>query len=117
MAKRNRKNKSTGYRTAFWGITLCVLVAALSVVYLSLHNNCERMGQQINDLERQRQQLEKQVKTEEDNWAIACSTRNMVRLLAVHGIAMSWPEERNIIRLRPVEIEEPARYARGSFSM
>ena len=42
---------------------------------------------------------------------MARSIGNMERLMASHGIAMSWPEERNIIRLQAAAPDEPAQYA------
>ena len=34
------------------------------------------------------------------------------RLLAAHGIVMTFPQERNIVRLKATEPDEPAQYAR-----
>jgi hypothetical protein len=42
---------------------------------------------------------------------MARSIRNMEALMARHGIVMSWPAERNIIRLRAAEPDFPAQYA------
>ena len=110
MAK-NRKNGQEGGRTVFWGVALCVLGAALAMVYLSLYNTCESIGRQIKRLETERAELQKRVVNEERNWAMARSIGNMERLMAAHGIAMSWPEERNIIRLQAAAPDEPAQYA------
>ena len=56
-------------------------------------------------------ELRKRVVNEERNWAMARSIGNMERLMAAHGIVMSWPQERNIIRLQAAEPDEPAQYA------
>ena len=56
-------------------------------------------------------ELRKQVVNEERNWSMARSIGNMERLLAAHGIAMTFPQERNIIRLKAAEPDEPAQYA------
>jgi hypothetical protein len=111
MAKRNRKNGHEGNRMMFWGVSFSVLAAALALVYLSLFNTCESIGRQIKKLEHDRAELRKQVANEERNWAMARSIGNMEQLMATHGILMSWPEERNIIRLPTVELGEPAQYA------
>lgn len=110
MAK-NRKNGQEGGRTVFWGVALCVLGAALAMVYLSLYNTCESIGRQIKRLETERAELQKRVVNEERNWAMARSIGNMERLMASYGITMTWPEQRNIIRLRAAEPVPPAQYA------
>ncbi|MDY0145676.1 MAG: hypothetical protein RBS84_06780 [Kiritimatiellia bacterium] len=111
MAKRNRKNGREGNRMVFWGVPLMVLVAALGMVYLHLSNTCERIGRNIKSLEKDRIELHKRVVNEEHNWGTASSIRNMEQLLTQHGIAMTWPEQANIIRLVERESDEPAQYA------
>ena len=83
----------------------------MAMVYLSLHNACEGIGRQIKRLESERAELHKRVVNEERNWATARSIRNMEQLMEAHGIAMSWPAEQNIIRLRAEEAEEPTHLA------
>ena len=111
MAGRNRKNGHEGGRMVFWGVALSLLVAALAVVYLGLSNTCESIGRQIKRLEVDRAELRKRVVNEERNWATARSIGNMERLMENHGIVMTWPEERHIIRLRAAEPDEPAQFA------
>ena len=111
MAKRNRRNGEEGHRALAWGIALFGLAAVLAGVYLGLYNACETVGRQIKKLETDRAELHKRVVNEERNWAMARSIGNMERLMAAHGIAMSWPEERNIIRLQAAPPDEPAQYA------
>ena len=111
MARKNRKNGYEGNRMMIWGVSLSALVALLAMVYLSLYNTCETIGRQIKKLENEQAELHKRVVNEERNWATARSIRNMEQLMVRHGIAMSWPVEQNIIRLREAEPSEPARYA------
>jgi len=111
MAKRNRRNGEEGHRALAWGIALFGLAAVLAGVYLGLYNSCETIGRQIKKLETDRAELHKRVVNEERNWAMARSIGNMERLMASHGIAMSWPEERNIIRLQAAGPDEPALFA------
>ena len=111
MAKRNRKNGQEGNRMLIWGVSICALAAALAMVYLSLYNTCETIGRQIKKLEGDQAELHKRVVNEERNWAMARSIGNMERLMAAHGIVMSWPEQQNIIRLEAAEPDEPAQYA------
>ena len=111
MAKRNRKNGEEGHRTMVWGISLFGVAAVLAAVYLGLYNTCETIGRQIKKLEGDQAELHKRVVNEERNWAMARSIGNMERLMAAHGIVMSWPQERNIIRLQAAAPDEPAQYA------
>ncbi len=111
MAKRNIKAGHEGNRIMFWGVSIGTLVAVLAMVYLSLFNTCESIGREIKKLEHEKAEIHKRVVNEERNWATARSTPNMERLMAHHGIVMSWPEEQNIIRLHVEETDEPARYA------
>ena len=111
MARRNRKNGHEGNRMMFWGVSISAVIAVVAMGYLSLYNTCENIGRQIKKLEHERAELHKRVVNEERNWAMARSIGNMEQLMENHGIVMSWPEERNIIRLRQAEADEPAQYA------
>lgn len=97
---RNRKLGYEGNRLVFGSVALGLIGASLAMVYLSLYNTCESIGRQIKSLEQEKMELQKQVVNEERNWAMARSIRRMEELMAHHGIVMTWPEERNIIRLR-----------------
>lgn len=111
MARKNRKNGHEGSRMIFWGVPGMALVALLGMVYLHLHGACESIGREIKRLEGQRADLRKQVVNEERNWEMARYIQNMQRLMDAHGIAMTFPESKNVIRLRAAEPEEPAQYA------
>lgn len=116
MARRNRKNERADNRLTAWGIAFFSVAAVLAMVYLGLYNTCESIGRQIKKLEGERAELHKRVVNEEHNWATARSIRNLQGLMEAHGIAMSFPDQKNIIRICPKAPEEPAQYAlrRGS---
>lgn len=95
-----------------WSFALLGVAAALAGIYLGLVNACDDLGRQIKALEASRAELRKQVVNEERNWSMARSIGNMERLLAAHGIAMTFPQERNIVRLKATEPDAPAQYAR-----
>ncbi|NCD21479.1 MAG: hypothetical protein EOL90_00880 [Spartobacteria bacterium] len=111
MARRNRKNGEEGHRAMLWSFALLGVAAALAGIYLGLVNACDNLGRQIKTLEANRAELRKQVVNEERNWTMARSIGNMERLLAAHGLAMTFPQERNIIRLQATEPDQPAQYA------
>ena len=95
----------------FWGVPAMALIALLGMVYLNLHNACESVGREIKRLESQRTELRKQVVNEERNWEMARYIRNMQGLMDAHGIAMTFPDSKNVVRLRAAEPEAPAQYA------
>ena len=111
MAKRNRKNEREDQRLTVWGMASIGVVAVLAVVYLGLLNTCESIGRQIKDLEVERARLYKQVVNEEHNWAMARSIRNLQRLMEVHGIAMTFPDQKDVIHMVPKTPEEAPQYA------
>ena len=111
MARRNRKNGHEGSRMMFWGMAVGMLAAALALVYLGLYNTCDEIGARIKQLEKDQAELHKRVVNEEHNWAIARAAPNLERLMARHGIEMTWPAQQNIIRLRPPPPADPVHYA------
>jgi hypothetical protein len=111
MARKNRKHGHEGHRGVFLGVALVALAAAVAMTYLSIHNTCESTGRQIKQLEFDKAELMKRVVNEERNWEMARSPARMEALMVQHGIAMSWPAEQNIIRLRAAEPDFPAQYA------
>ncbi|MGD9613675.1 MAG: hypothetical protein AB7V22_12330 [Kiritimatiellia bacterium] len=111
MARRNRKNGEEGHRAMLWSIALFGVAAALAGIYLGLVNACDNLGRQIKTLEANRSELRKLVVNEERNWTMARSIGNMERLLVAHGIEMTFPLERNIVRLQATAPDEPAQYA------
>lgn len=97
----------------YWGIPLVAFLAALGLAYLHMINACDNVGREIKRLENERAEIRKRVANEELNWGMASSIRNVEGLMSKHGIEMTWPEERQIIRLRAAEPDEPAQYACG----
>ena len=111
MARKNRKHGYEGSRIMFWGVALGMLSATLALVYLGLYNTCDQIGARIKQLETNQVELRKHVVNEEHNWAIARAAHNLERLMARHGIVMSWPAPHDIIRLRPPPPADPVHYA------
>lgn len=111
MARRNRKHGQENHRGVFLGVAFVALVASVAMTYLNIHNTCESLGREIKQLESARADLQKRVVNEEHNWTSARSIRNMEALMASHGIVMSWPAARDIIRVPAQDPDEPAQYA------
>ena len=111
MARRNRKNEQRGNRFAVWGIGIITILAVMMGLYLRLCSTCEQLGRKIKEQEYLRAEMHKQVVNEQRNWSMACSIINMERMLAAQGIAMTFPAQKNIIRLKPLEPADPLQYA------
>jgi hypothetical protein len=76
-------------------------------VYIWLDQRCEALGRRISQLEGQKVELQRQVKQERSRWESAKSLEQVERLLQRHHVAMTWPDERNIVRIRRTA-EEPS---------
>ncbi len=79
-------------------VLLCVCSAAVS--YLWLTGRCDDLGMSIKRLERERDDLQRKIVTEESKWSNMTSPQNMQRLIESHGLTMTWPSEKFIIRIR-----------------
>lgn len=111
MARRNRKNEQRGNRFAVLGIAIITVLAVMMGLYLRLCSTCEQLGRKIKEQEHLRTEMHKQVVNEQRNWSMACAIDNIERMLAAHGIAMTFPEQKNIIRLKALEPADPLQYA------
>lgn len=76
-----------------------VVGALLALSYLWLCGRCEDLGLRIQDLEKQKAELEGQVINEEYKWTKMTAPGNMHRLLCTHGLVMELPREEQVRRL------------------
>jgi hypothetical protein len=108
MAKNRRKNKmrvrgrKPGIRGVFPGTLFGVLLvmAVFALTYLYLCGRCDALGKKINELEKIRDTLRRDVVTEEYKWSNLTSPKSMEELLKKHGLTMTWPSEDSVVRLR-----------------
>lgn len=98
--RRNRRKTRPGVRLPPSFIGGVVLVSAVALAYLALHNCCEATGARIGQLEREREALKNEILNEQYTWSMLTSAKSINRLLQQRGLAMTWPEERQIVRLR-----------------
>lgn len=119
MAKNRRKNKlrvrsrKPGVRGVFPGTLFAILLvlATFALTYLYLCGRCDALGKRINELEKIRDGLRRDVATEEFKWSNLTSPQNMEALLKKHGLTMTWPSEDSVVRLRRNPL--PHEYAEG----
>ena len=98
---RNRLKRSKNGEGVFPTVLAVVLLGATTTAlgYLWLCGRCEDMGRRIKALEQEKTQIERRVVNEEYKWSNMTSPQNMQRLLEAHGLTMTWPLEKNVIRI------------------
>lgn len=111
MKRLRTKNRPKARARAVFPAPLALvlgLVAVLSVTYLWLCGRCDQLGQEIKRKERALVELRRHVVNEEYKWSNLTSPQNMQRLLQAHQLVMTWPSERDVVRLgTPVETSAP----------
>ncbi len=96
-----RKHAKDGAGLGFARVALpALLLFGVGIGYLSLNTHCEDLGKEIAKARKEQAQLDRELRNEEHNWAQAKSVQNMEKLLEANGIQMTWPEERNIVRVK-----------------
>ena len=81
---------------------LVVLIAALALTYLWLNIQCEQLGKDIADLRVERVDAERRCATEELKWSRMTTLAGIENILKRHHIVMVWPDDADIVRVRPV---------------
>ena len=103
MKKRqNARNRKSYVRIPFPTVLACflVFVVVFGLSYLWLCARCEMLGQEIKRLETVQRDTRRQMNNEQDRWAAQLSPASLDRALKRHNLAMSLPDERQIVRVR-----------------
>jgi hypothetical protein len=105
MMRQNRKksrNEGFIFPGPFAGAMLLLLILGLAYVWVE----CRRqvLGQEIASLEGERAALEKTLGSEAYKWSQMRSLESVERALRRFGVAMVWPEDRQIMRLSESEV-------------
>jgi hypothetical protein len=100
--KQKRKNSKAEVRIPFPNLLAMVLVcvAASGLSYVWLCARCDTLGSEIKRLEHERRTVRQQAIGEQDRWANMLAPSNFERALKHHRLAMSLPDERQIVRVR-----------------
>ena len=98
---RNRLKKKNNSESVFPSILALVLLGAtaLALGYLWICGRCDDLGRRLKDLEQQRLAMQRRIVNEEYKWSNMTSPQNMEKLLQVHGLAMTWPTEKSVVRI------------------
>ena len=98
MMRRNRKKN----RASKWFLPAgmaAVVVAGLALLHVWLGVSCEKLGRNIQALEKAQGVLDQRLQTEEAEWAILRSPKNLEAALARMNIQMAFPQASEIVRL------------------
>ena len=102
MARR-RPNIKKGSEGPIFPAPLAAILSAAAIIslsYLWFCGRCEALGMQIQKLETQKAELHKRVINEEFNWSNMKSPKHIENLLQQFNLSMTWPGERNVVRVR-----------------
>jgi hypothetical protein len=105
-----RKNRKKFSREAAIPAPFFIVLGGAIVVafaYLWLDLRCEAVGHRLSQLDVQKAELQRQIKQERSRWESAKSFTQIEKLLQRHHLTMTWPDERNIIRIR-LATDEPS---------
>ncbi|HKL21983.1 MAG TPA: hypothetical protein VJ904_09270 [Tichowtungia sp.] len=100
--KQKRKSRKAEVRIPFPNVLAMVLVcvAASGLSYVWLCAQCSTLGDEIKRLESVRRKVRQQAIIEQDRWSNMLAPSNFERALRHHGLAMTLPGERQIVRVR-----------------
>jgi hypothetical protein len=106
--RKNRKkfSREAAVQTPFFLVLGVAVVAAFA--YLWLIQRCDALGRRLSQLDAQKAELQRQIKQERSRWESAKSLDQVEKLLQRHHLAMTWPDERNIVRIRRAADESSA---------
>ena len=104
MKKKREKNKNrkAEVRIPFPMLlaNILVFVAVFGISYVWLGARCDSLGQDIKRLETVHREARFRTINEQDRWSNLLAPANFERALKRHHLAMTLPDERQIVRVR-----------------
>ena len=76
-----------------------LLVAVLGLSYMWLCYRCDALGKQIKRKEMELAAVQKRLVNEQDRWSSITSPANLERAIRRHGLGMSMPDEKQVVRV------------------
>lgn len=100
--KRRKTSRKAEVRIPFPMLlaNILVFVAVFGLSYVWLCARCDTLGREINHLEGVRRAARLRVINEQDRWSNLLAPANLERALKRHRLAMTLPDERQIVRVR-----------------
>ncbi len=100
MAKRNRRQRDSGFVAALPWMAFLAGTVFLMLMYIWLDGRGQALGNRIKALERQLAELQQRYDLELSKWEALKSPPSIEQALARNRIAMIWPAEQNLVRLQ-----------------
>lgn len=99
--KQKRKSRKAEVRIPFPNVLAMVLVCvtASGLSYIWLCARCDTLGDEIKRLESVRRDVRQQAIIEQDRWSNLLAPSNFERALKRHQLAMTLPDERQVVRV------------------
>jgi len=100
--KRRRKSRKAEVRIPFPMLlaNILVFIAVFGLSYVWLCARCDTLGREIKRLETVRRAARVRMINEQDRWSNLLAPANFQRALKRHHLAMTLPDERQIVRVR-----------------
>lgn len=109
MARRNKKKRRRKHDSIISPGPLAGLLSVgvvLCFMYICLVERCDAIGKEIKELELRKAAAEKQHAIERYKWSRLRALPSVEQALTHHGIAMDWPRQDQIVRLRDVQLAD-----------
>jgi hypothetical protein len=103
VRNKNRKKKTSnqeGFLFVGPAAVFLLLVAAVSLFYLHLHNQCDLLGKDIRSLEVELEQVRGRALAEQSRWSGMITLGGVIRAVESHGLDMSWPQSSRIVEVK-----------------
>jgi hypothetical protein len=102
--QNRKKDRSIGGIISIPFAVIIFLAPTLCLGYLSLENRCEALGKELKALESVIDNRHRQCQYEESQWMRVKSPAEIDRALHRYGIQMSWPSEKQIVRMNAADL-------------
>ena len=108
-SRKKKPVKQEGFLFVGPAATILLVVAAVSLSYLHLHNQCDVLGKDIRTLESELERVKGRALVEQSRWSSMISLDGVIRAVEKHGLDMAWPESRRVVEVD--KVRKPAEYA------
>lgn len=99
--RNRRKTRKLRANVRVPAVLASILVPAfvISLMWIMAGVRCEALGREIRTLESRKDQLAKQLENEQNRWANLTAPSSFRQVLHQHGLVMSRPDERSVVRI------------------
>ena len=120
MRRVNRKRNDPSQRLPMILMVGILFAMVTGVGYMGLKAHCEMLGADIRRLESELELNRRRLQAEEFKWAELLTPRRIEEAITRHGLDLTWPNRRQIVRLYDsrapdlswVDLRDAARLAR-----